>query len=150
MANCELEFLDRYWEYLKTSLDESGFFMCPGLARKAPGFLEVVSAAGPAAAYGWLVRCIEDADVEEAVIGIDRFTRPGQGTEFADALVLTHWLPGSAGSPGVIRVGVVNYQWPDTVRPIDWGNRFWPGTVKKELQSSEIFVRVADLVELPS
>lgn len=66
--------------------------------------------------------------VQELVFGLDRSTKPGQGTEFADVLTLLHY-DGKTWTPGVI-----NYQdQPRVVRPIDWDNPFWNAQLRKEL-----------------
>ena len=66
---------------------------------------------------------------KELIFGLDRSTKEGQGTEFADVLVAIHFKNGK------YKVGVINYQFEPTkiVRDWDWDNEFWNNAVEKEL-----------------
>lgn len=70
-----------------------------------------------------------ESETEELIFGLDRLTKPGQGTEFEDVLPAA-WFRKGVGW----KVGVINYQ-PDPliVRPWDWHNVFWISTITHEL-----------------
>ncbi|MCA1909221.1 MAG: hypothetical protein LDL39_12760 [Magnetospirillum sp.] len=66
---------------------------------------------------------------QELIFGLDRSTRPDQGTEFADVLPAAWYRRGLGW-----KVGVINYR-PDPllVRPWDWDNSFWTAAINAEL-----------------
>lgn len=82
---------------------------------------------------------IIDSEVAAAIVGIDRTTRPGQGTEFADVLTCILYERADSSILEVrvrdqFRYGVINYQHkPRIVRPIDWDNSFWNEQLRREL-----------------
>jgi hypothetical protein len=67
-----------------------------------------------------------DLTVCEIIFGIDRYTRPEQGTKYADVLTVFWWNGEHTKNYG-FRFGIVDYvPPPDTViEPINWDNPFW-------------------------
>jgi len=130
--------LEAFGTLLETSLDEKGYFPQPGIVLAKDGGLEIVALdlnAGDIINWFWNTVTIKEA--QEVIFGIDRTTKPGQGTEFADVLTCAHWEPSLHESwSRSFRIGVVNYQWdPRIVRPIDWDNEWWKTHMAGELLS---------------
>jgi hypothetical protein len=121
------------------SIDERGIYPLPMVAMLKGGAMEVSYLdLPPRDAMGTFVRKIVKREVDAIMFGLDRSTKPGQGTEFADVLTCALWGGGEWSEPGGwrgrIRVGVINYQHePRIVRPIDWDNEFWNGKVIEEM-----------------
>jgi len=75
------------------------------------------------------------------MLGLDRTTKPGQGTEFADVLTCVLWDAQKDEFTAKewrewLKIGVINYQnEPRIVRPIDWDNEYWNGRFKEELDN---------------
>ena len=91
----------------------------------------------------WFWSTILTSNARELIFGVDRETRPNQGTEFADVLTCAYYV--QCGDTEAIRdnyrinIGVINYQHePRIVRPIDWDNRFWRRQLLNELNSSPV------------
>ena len=92
-----------------------------------------------AAMYSIIQKLITERanDISEIIYGLNRFTKEGQGTEFADAFA------GAYFSNGEWKPFVINYQdEPRIVRDYDWNNQFWNAAITTELVISEIY-RVA-------
>lgn len=71
-------------------------------------------------------------ECKELIFGLDRATKDGQGTEFADVLTCAHW------KDGVWTIGVINYQHePRIVREWDWNNEFWKAQMLREIAAME-------------
>lgn len=128
MNGTDKPLVDRFFEYVANMIDETGVFPHPGMALQDDGALTIAALMDETSAYSWFWDQVRNRN--EVVMGMDRYTRPGQGTVFADVLTCCHWSPASKQT----RVGVINYQHePRIVRPWDWGNQFWSERVLKEL-----------------
>jgi hypothetical protein len=122
-----------YFEMIERIIDSDGVYPHQGLVLKKGDKLEMHSLAvnvPELVAHFWN----QLGDAEEVIYGIDMSTRPGQGTRYADALVIAHWTssPGKdLADPSCLRVGVINYQnEPRIVDPIDWNNSHWDHWVR--------------------
>lgn len=72
---------------------------------------------------------IERDGADELVYGLDRFTKPGQGTSLQDAVAGGWWRRDLGWW-----VGVIEYQHePRLVLPWNWRNDFWISAVAYEL-----------------
>lgn len=113
-----------------SAIDEKGICPMPGVAKRQDGSLVFAMCTDPESAFRWFRETARDETVVEIILGIDRFTKPHQGTEFADVLTVTHWSIGKG-----LRFGVINYQHkPRIVRPIDWNNHFWTSKLREEFE----------------
>jgi hypothetical protein len=137
------ELVNAFFDYVATDIDEKGIFPSPCLWRERGGKLNLGALAlDPKATTEFFIDKIALEGVEEIMFGLDRSTKPDQGTEFADVLTCAHWRDLSSKGEGQgawskwLRVGVINYQHePRIVRPIDWNNGFWIAQVASEIQS---------------
>jgi hypothetical protein len=90
----------------------------------------------PAEVFQWLWQQVTVESAKEVIFGLDRSTKPGQGTEFDDVLTCCHWREDLADKWNrAYRIGVINYQIePRIVRPIDWDNEFWKKQMGAEVR----------------
>lgn len=136
-------FPDEFARMIGFAIDEEGVYPHQGFSKTAEGKLEIGALAldyPGCLKWFWDKVCIEGAS--EVIFGIDRTTKEGQGTEFADVITLCHWQDPTAGQLALdgswgnsFRIGVINYQHePRIVRPIDWENEFWIGRMTEEVK----------------
>ena len=122
-----------YAEMIDNAIDEGGVYPHQAVLRGTDGGLRICALA---VNVPELIKHFWNTvgSVEEAIYGIDMTTRSGQGTHYADALVLAHWTraPGrNLTDPDCLKVGVINYQnTPRLVDPIDWHNSHWDHWVR--------------------
>lgn len=135
------EFIDHYYRFTTSSIDETGISPSPLHAVGADDKL-IVAALMPDITPNQVYRIFwkmvtgydKIKDPQAVILGIDRTTRPGQGTEFADVFTCICWY----NDPKVnwknsFKIGVVNYQHaPRIIRPWDWNNKFWINTMTVE------------------
>jgi len=83
--------------------------------------------------YDVLKKSLKDQEYSELIYGLDRTTKPGQGTEFRDCLAGAH-ISMPINKIFIAKPFVINYQiTPRIVRNYDWNNTFWKTAVQKEL-----------------
>lgn len=121
--------IETFNQMISMVIDENGIYPHQMVSRKGEAVritALAVDNAGQAVSKAW--EEINDG-ADELAFGVDMSTRPGQGTEFADALVLGHFTRQSGKkttNPDCWRIGVINYQnEPRIVRDIDWENSHW-------------------------
>ncbi len=82
-----------------------------------------------------------EGEITELILGVDRKTHKGQGTEFNDVLTCAYWKcnkPPCRLSDGTWEIGVINYQpTPRIVRPFDWKNEFWRDQMMTEIRAND-------------
>jgi hypothetical protein len=109
-------------------LREDGFPRPPLLAKHHDNMITMALMALPAPSIfqAAMRKFMTDLTVKEIIFGVDRYTKPGQGTKYADVLTIFWWQGGREGNHG-FRFGVVNYRPPPhtIIEPIDWDNTFW-------------------------
>ncbi len=115
--------LKSFYELVCLAIDEKGVYPQLGYARHQDGTNTMLSymmdGPGVFKTVSLLMRD-EAKQVVEMAFAVDRVTREGQGTEFADVLT-GGWWDGVKWVPFVI-----NYRnEPRIVREIDWDNTFW-------------------------
>lgn len=137
--------VEAFEQWCSTAVDEKGIYPFPMIAIANDGTMEVSAlAVSPTEAIEHFMKKIVKREVKAIMFGLDRTTKPGQGTEFADVLTCALWeARKDEFGPGEWRewltVGVVNYQnEPRIVRPIDWGNAFWNEKLKEELDGFKL------------
>lgn len=121
---------ETYYDLASIAIDEKGVHPQIAVLRKDDDGLEIMALdMGAEEIVHFLARRLAIGNVKELVFGLDRSTRPGQGTEFADVLTVQHW-DGVQWHPSVI-----NYQHePRIVRPYDTNNTFWNDALRRESQ----------------
>lgn len=120
-----------FFRYVEGMIDAKGVYPFPAISSLMNGHREVAAITEPGLCFKWFRTQLGNAECIETIVGLDRTTKEGQGTEFADVLTCFHW---KRQHPNVLRVGVINYQpEPLIVRPFDWGNEFWRQRVVAEV-----------------
>jgi hypothetical protein len=124
--------VETFHDWVVATVDEKGFEVPHALARGADGKLTVYALAlGPSEAYRLMLSTWERDEPLELIFALDRFAKPGQGTELGDLLAGFH-LTRKAPRPFIIE-----YQYaPRIVKPIDWGNAWWNATLQGEMIST--------------
>lgn len=124
---------EQLFEIVSRAIDEAGVYPAPGLARFPDGKTEFAMIVEPETAYEWFWKKVHAENATEVIFGLDRYTEPDQGTEFADVVTVCHWRRGEE-----TRFGVINYQIePRIVRNIDWQNHFWSLRLAMEVLNSD-------------
>lgn len=124
-VNTKPEFVveQEFFAHVERSIDSSGVYPFPGIAVMRDGGIEFAAITDAGLCFDWFRKQLANPDCGEAIFGIDRTTRDGQGTKFDDVLTCCHWQRSDSGGA---RIGVINYQIePRIVRPFDWKNVFW-------------------------
>ena len=126
-----------FHDMLEVVIDEKGLEIAQAICLRDDGHVEVAAlAVPPEQAYKWLLAtAVSQPNITEIIMGTDRYTKPGQGNEFADAVVGVHWTR-VEGKKGTFRGFVIDYQFgpPKIVRPVNYENHFWNEIVKNEFQ----------------
>jgi hypothetical protein len=124
-----------FYDYATMSIDEKGIFPQPGIIIRADGSTEISALAlPPMEIFKWFWREVENG-ADHILFGLDRHTKPNQGTKYRDVLTCVHYTR----LPESFRVGVINYQHdPRIVDPMDWDNAFWQAQLSKELRLTRV------------
>jgi hypothetical protein len=135
-----MNIVERFEGLVAMSIEAAGIWPAPMLSEDDDGKLEVAALALPPEEC-FMQFCTKTLEptVAASIFGLDRQTRPGQGTEFRD--VLTCVLYERVGADVTeyrtrdqFRFGVINYQHrPRIIRPMDWENAFWNLHLRGEL-----------------
>ena len=136
LEGTRMNLVERFHELVSASIDQTGVYPAPGMAIDKDGKLRFASIMEPHTAYQWFWDQVANKEAQEVIIGLDRSTKDGQGTEFADVLTCAHWKEGLDGKAwhAAFRIGVINYQnEPRIVREFDFDNEFWSKQVTEEL-----------------
>lgn len=129
------------WRWFEKSVEQKGYYPFPMIVFKDGGLIEVYAIDLPvdATLRQFVIATIE-RNVRFAFLGLDRTTKPGQGTEFADILtVFTYERAPEFQAEFLIRdqyrrCAVLNYQFePRIIRPFDWENKYWTEQMLAEL-----------------
>jgi hypothetical protein len=113
--------INQYWDMF----DISGKVLNMGYARlvgeDGEDHLEIAYIDDPTLAHKWAHDTIMLKKAEEVIFGLDRFTKPDQGTEFDDVYTVLYW---SRFNPWCY--GVIDYSPSQNIkRPINWHNEHW-------------------------
>ena len=124
-----------FYTYAASSIDGEGFGAAKAVFRARDGDITMaVLDLPPDQVLLNVLATLAQPDTMEVVFGMDRFTKPDQGTEFADVLTGAHLFkePGKP-TPSTVPF-VINYRpEPRLVRPYDWENQFWNNRICLEL-----------------
>lgn len=119
-------------------IDENGLEDPMGVALLADVGLEVFSLmTKPEDAVKWMLcTAATRPDIVEIMLGIDRFTKEGQGTEFASVIAGPHWRRQEDGK-GTVQGYTIDYDFgpPKIVRPVSYDNEFWGRAITEECNS---------------
>lgn len=135
----EPELLQPFCDWVARTIDGEGVYPFPAMSRlRDSSKIEIAALAlEPLEVIDHVWNQITCEEATEVIFGLDRSTRPGQGTEFADVLTCAHWFRGFHDSWNAAwRLFVINYQHhPRLVREPDYENEFWNGQIMEELLS---------------
>lgn len=141
----EADLVDTFYKMATGVIDEMGIFPLPMVAIRKDGTLEVDALATTSAeAWEVFLKKIVKKQVDAIILGIDRTTKDGQGTEFADVLTCSLWVAREDWTEAGkwrewFKFGVLNYQnEPRVVRPIDWRNEFWNRMLTEEIGGMQL------------
>lgn len=125
----------QFHDYMAAIIDEDGVSLPHALVVDAKGGLVVMALdLTPDQTYRVVLGEVAKG-AREAIFALDRFTKPGQGTKYADVLAGHHFILADTESAiEMFRPFVIEYRHnPRVVEPIDWDNAFWNGVLKREL-----------------
>lgn len=124
--------LESFWELNRMSVDAEGIAIPHCVYSNAEGGLTAAALAlPPAEIYVQVARFLVRDRPDELVFGIDRFTKPGQGIETADALSVSHWVNGRW------RFGMIAYCFSAArFDAINWGYAYWNQMLANEMNSN--------------
>ncbi|TCP30727.1 hypothetical protein [Sphingomonas sp. BK235] len=118
-----------FHEWIANAVDADGFFP-HGLVIAEDGTMTVIAFdVPPDQIYQlMLAQWEQDPRLREAIFGLDRFTKPGQGTTLGDVVTGWHFIREGA------RPFIVEYQHePRVVKPLEWANDWWNAVLTREL-----------------
>jgi hypothetical protein len=125
-----------FFDWLSKTIDEDGMTMPYGLIKDSSGGLVVMAMdLEPAQVYLAMFAKAAEAKATEAIFGLDRYTKPGQGTKYAD-VIAGHYFDGDQWHPFIIEYRPT----PRIVEPIDWNNEFWNQALSREMASAALSV----------
>lgn len=139
------ELLDGFVKIITRSITKKGIYPFPVMHLDGKGVFHVgVLDLKPEQCFDlfWSIVC--RGECSAIIMGLDRFTKPGQGTEFNDVLTVVCWWDDPKVTwKATHRVGVINYQHePRIVRPIDWGNAHWNKQLTFELEKTRPLLKI--------
>ncbi len=136
-----MNLVEEFERMVAVGIDENGVYPHPGMILDIDGKLIVCALdLKPDEIFQWFWNAVTIENAQEVIFGLDRSTKPGQGTEFNDVLTCCHWREDLADGESpkwsrAFRIGVINYQYePKIVRPIDWDNEFWKKQMGAEVR----------------
>lgn len=122
-----------FHEAVSSAIDEEGVYPHQCVIRFEDRLTITALSLSPIGIMTHIRWAIERDGADELIYGLDRFTRPDQGTGFQDAVV-GGWFRRGLGW----RVGVIEYRHePRIILPWNWRNDFWTAAVGREL--SQVF-----------
>lgn len=119
-----------YHRVIGTAIDEKGVFphQCIWLDEDGKVNMGALALNRPDEVMAAVVKILVKEKPTELMYGLDRFSKPGQGTELKDLIAGAYWN-GEAW-----RVFTIEYQNdPRIVKPIDWDNDWWKHAVRHEI-----------------
>ncbi|SMH62864.1 hypothetical protein [Azospirillum agricola] len=128
-----------FHELVAACIDEDGVWPHQMITRHGDRLELGALALPPGGVMAHLRRTILGG-ADELIYGMDRYTKPGQSTEFTDCIA-GGWYRRAVGW----RIGVINYRnEPRIVRAWDWSNVWWTNAVAHELRQILPDFRFAD------
>lgn len=137
-------------DFVVSAIGEKGIEIPHALLLNRKGELTMMALMldEPTQAYAAVLNTILKDDAVEAIFGLDRFTKPGQGTKYQDVFG-GHYYKRDLNSdksifdPGFFKPFIIEYQIePRIVDPIVWDNPFWNQGLKGELESMMAHMRI--------
>lgn len=118
-----------------TMMDAKGVYPYPAFALHADGHLDcLMFDLPPKQVFGEIKKLLHKG-CTEIIFGLDRSTKPGQGTKYDDVFVCSYFKDGEW------KVGVINYIPPKdgqetVVDDWDWDNEWWQAAARGELDGA--------------
>lgn len=136
----------QFFSAVEVHIDDEGVYPFPAMSCDSDGRIEFAMITDAELCFKWFWEKTTKPETVEALFGLDRTTKEGQGTEFDDVLTCLHWKrPNEVDDSSEYRVGVINYQVdPRIVRPWDWDNEFWRTRMLAELKAFCPVVRLRE------
>lgn len=132
-----------YWEWVESSIEPpDGFGLPYAFVLSVTG--EVICTAldvTPEQCYQYFLVTILSEAASEAIIALDCFTKPGQGTTHSDVLTGHHFLLGK------FRPFIIEYSlYPKVVEPMNFDNFYWNKVLTERLvcAQADLLRRVVD------
>lgn len=132
-ADTDKPLTELFHEHVTRMLDDDGFRLAPAMAQAPDGGLTIAAidmAAGPKLVYATAFKLAHEGNTE-VIAGIDRYTKPGQGTTLGSVLTCLVLRGPQA------RFGIIEYDGPTrTVKPWQWDNEFWNRQLALEVKAT--------------
>ena len=123
------DLVQHYEKSLPIWIKKQGFPTQPMLALHHDGKMSMASLmiAQEDVFHAVITKFMIDLTIKELIFGIDRYTKPSQGTKYKDVLTVFWWQGERMNDHYGWEFGVVNYRPPPRtiIEPIDWHNAFW-------------------------
>lgn len=127
--------LEIYHSLLSDSINEEGVYPHPAIIRDANGHTTMLSLDLTASeAMKVFITQIHKLGGVEAILAMDRYTKPGQGTKYNDLMAGWYYNAESALSyQDRLQTFIIEYQHePRIVDPYVWDNPFWTPILKEQ------------------
>lgn len=113
--------VEQFHEHIDRCIDAGGVYPHQAIHVKAGKYTMMALDLNDAAqVYMTIAAVMLKESPEEAVVGLDRFCKDGQGTTLGDCITAAYW-DGKLWRPFIIE-----YQHePRIVLPVNWDNEFW-------------------------
>jgi hypothetical protein len=121
-----------YHSNIANWIDESGVYPHQAMVVDKNGKIGVFALdfRTPSEVMNELLKVLLKEQPKEMIYGLDRFTKPNQGTTLGDVIAGAYW------NGDAWRSFIIEYQHePRIVKPLDWNNKFWTAAIKEELTS---------------
>lgn len=121
---------DTFFNHVSNCVDEKGVYPHVMMIIDKDDKLGVFTLAvdSPTQVMNQMVKTLTKENPKELIYGLDRFSKPGQGTTLGDLVAGAYWN-GEAW-----RSFIIEYQHePRVVKPLDWDNDHWNKALKGEL-----------------
>lgn len=127
--------VEQYRDFMASIIDEDGVSMPHAWVKSAQDEMIMMAlAVSPDDAYRAVLAQIAGG-AKQAIFAIDRFTKAGQGTKYADVLAGHYYSRiGPHVGPSSFRPFIIECRHdPKIVEPICWTNTFWNDALNREL-----------------
>jgi hypothetical protein len=125
--------LEKYIEYVKTTIDDKGIYPYPGWLMTADNKLSVISlAVQPGQAYTTMFKLAKRENATQMIFGLDRFNKENQGIDMQYRSVFT-----IISFDIILKnmdVVVMPYNSPDDIGELQYDNKWWLHAVGIEMK----------------
>lgn len=137
------EFTKIYVESVNSLAETGNVDPCPLLVLAGDQLTSAMLVCGSVSEWSEMIRqtlrrACADSDLRGAAIGLDRVTRPGQGTdETGSVFTFAVWWRESPAEEPHLQVGIVEYD-EGRVLPARWDNAHWREQFDKDLRATDV------------